>query len=155
MHRIILRLHENGRWRLFGNVNIRIGCEVLFRQGEVAGIDDHRKIRAAAKLVGGIHRIVDSLIEVRAEGRGEMSAARRIRARPTRLGSMCHSAAWARTMPSARCASCSAAGDLGYGPGIRHTVFQKHAGDVDGIQPVAHLGAFEINGENAVSASGE
>ena len=29
---------------------------------------------------------------------------------------MCHSAAWARTMPSARCASSSAAGDLGYGP---------------------------------------
>ncbi len=44
---------------------------------------------------------------------------------------------------------------FGIRPRIRHPVFQQHAGDVDGIEPVAHLRAFEINGENAVSASGK
>ncbi len=104
MHRIVLGLHNEG-WRgLFGNVDLRIGRKVLVCQSEVTGIDDHGKVRAAAELVGGIDRVVKTLIEVSAKGSSQVGPAEKPRT-PIRFWSMCHSVAWERTIPRARWAS--------------------------------------------------
>ena len=36
----------------------------------------------------------------------------------------------------------------------RHTVFQQHTRDADGIEPLADFGAFEVHRENGVAAAG-
>ena len=53
-------------------MDFRIGREVLICQCQVAGIDDHRKVRAAIELVCLIDRIVEARDKVRAERRSQV-----------------------------------------------------------------------------------
>ena len=72
MHGIVLGLDDEGGRRFVGDMDIGVGREVLFGEREVAGIDDHGEVRAAAELVSGIDRLVEALIEMSAESGGEM-----------------------------------------------------------------------------------
>src|SRR5690349_17799142 len=53
-------------------MDFRIGREILFGEGEVAGIDDDGEIRAAGELVGGVNGIVKAFVEMGGEGGGKM-----------------------------------------------------------------------------------
>ncbi len=44
---------------------------------------------------------------------------------------------------------------FGIGAGAGDAVLHEHAGDAGGVEPVADLGAFEIDGEDVVAASGK
>jgi hypothetical protein len=70
-----------------------------------------------------------------------------------RLGSMCHSAAWAR-------ARRGLLGVLEIGVGVRvvrlgNAVLYEEAGDADGVEPVAGVEAFFGPGEMDVASAGE
>src|SRR5450432_1541706 len=64
VYRIVFSLHDERRRRFPGNVNLGIGRKVLLRKCKIAGINDHRKVRAAAHFIRGINGIVETLIEV-------------------------------------------------------------------------------------------
>ncbi len=135
-------------------MDIRVGRELLVGKGEVARIDDDRKVRAAAELVGGIDRVVKTLVKVSAEGSGKVGSggesedAGTVRINMPLCGLGAHD-------------SKSALGilkrgrRLGIRPGIGYAVFQEHASDARGVEPVADLGAFEVDGKNSVRASGK
>ncbi len=74
MNRIVLGLHNERRRSLFGDANLRIRREVLFRQRQVAGIDHYRVIGPAADSICVVEGIVQALLKVRAECGGEVSA---------------------------------------------------------------------------------
>src|SRR5512146_2586400 len=67
MHRIVFGLHDESRWSLCRRVNLGIRSEVLLCQGEVAWINEHRKIRTAAELVGTIDDFVLAVVVMRAQ----------------------------------------------------------------------------------------
>src|SRR5579863_10369023 len=46
-------------------------------------------------------------------------------------------------------------GRFGVGAGVRHAIFYEDAGDAGGVEPIADFGPFEVDGEDAVSASGK
>ena len=46
-------------------------------------------------------------------------------------------------------------GGFGIRTGIGHAVFDQDAVDAGGVQPIADFGAFEIDGQDAVSAAGK
>jgi len=46
-------------------------------------------------------------------------------------------------------------GGFGVGAGAGHAVFEQNAVDAGGIEPVADLGAFKIDGQNVVTAAGK
>ncbi len=72
MHGIVLRLHDERRRRLLRRMDVRIRREILFRNREIARINNHRKIGPATKLIGRIDRIVKTLIKMSAERRCKM-----------------------------------------------------------------------------------
>ena len=72
VHRIILRLNDETGRSLRRHMNIRIRRKVLLGKREIARIHDHGKIRATTQLVSRIHRIIQALIEMRAERCGEV-----------------------------------------------------------------------------------
>src|SRR5579859_91762 len=74
MNRVVFGLHDERGRSLAGGVDVGVGCEVLVSEGEITGVNDHGKIRTAAFAIGGVERIVKTLIEVRAQCRGEVSA---------------------------------------------------------------------------------
>lgn len=74
VHRIVLGLEDKTGRGLIRHVDVGVGCEVLVRQGEITEIDNHREVGAATELIGGIGRIVKTLIEVGAEGGCEIRA---------------------------------------------------------------------------------
>ena len=53
-------------------MDIRVGRKVLLRDGEIARINDHRKIRAAAHLISRVDRIVKAFLEMCAQRGGEV-----------------------------------------------------------------------------------
>ena len=48
MHRVVLRLNDKRRRGLVGRVNVGIGSEVLLRERQIAGVDDHGEVGTAA-----------------------------------------------------------------------------------------------------------
>jgi hypothetical protein len=72
-------------------MDVRIGRQVLVGKLHIAGIDDHRKVRAVAELVGSINRLVKTLVGMSAQ-RGVQMAANGKPSTPIRCGSMRHSA---------------------------------------------------------------
>jgi hypothetical protein len=74
MHRIVFGLQ--GWWSLLRDANFRICREVLFRECEVARINNHREIRPATDLVRAIDGIVKTFGKVRAERGGKMRPGR-------------------------------------------------------------------------------
>ena len=122
--------------------------------GQVAGIDDDGKVRPAAQLVGGVDWIVEAFIEVGAE-RGSKMGAR---------GEAEHAYAIGIDVPLGCVLANHAEGALrilqsrgGFGirTGVGHAILHQHAGHVDGVEPVADLCAFKIDGENLVAAAGK
>ena len=76
MHGIVFRLNNDSRRSFFRDVNLGIRSEVLFCQCEVAGIDNDGKIRPATDFIRVIHRVIQTLLEVRAERRRKMGPGR-------------------------------------------------------------------------------
>src|SRR5271170_8279203 len=76
-HRIILSLHDEAGRRLGGDMDLRIWCEVLVGEREVAGINDHGEVGTAVNRVCLVDRIIQPLIEMRAERRGKMCSSRK------------------------------------------------------------------------------
>ena len=154
MHRIVLSLDDEGGRGFAGDRDIGVGCEVLVGEREVAGIDDHGEVRAATQLVSGIDRIVETLIEVSAEGSGKVAAggeaenadAVRIDVPLRGMGA---------DNPEGPLGILEGGRGLGIGAGIGHAVFEQDAGDAGGVEPVAHFRAFEVDGQDAVTASGK
>ena len=72
VHRIVFRLEDERRRSPRGNVDFRIGSEVLFFEREIPRIDEDDEIRAATKFVVRIDEIVSALIEMGAKGGGEV-----------------------------------------------------------------------------------
>src|SRR5271170_7350561 len=133
-------------------MDIGIGREVLLRESEIAGINNHREIRTAAELVRGIDRIVEALIEVGAESSRKMRSG----------GEAKNAHSLGIDMPlgcvSADDADCAlrilqCRGRLGVRSGIGHAIFDQNAIDARGVEPVTDLRAFEIDGENLIAAS--
>src|SRR5580658_340802 len=154
MHRIIFGL-QNKRWRrLSSHVNLRIGRKVLLGESEVAGIDDHGEVRPATDLIGGIDRIIETLLKVRAESGGKVGSSREAK----------HADAMRIDLPLGRTGAHDAEGTLGVlqrrgGLGVRprvgHAILQQEASDPNGVQPIAYFRAFEVNSENVVGAAGK
>src|SRR5208283_1370838 len=44
---------------------------------------------------------------------------------------------------------------LGIGPGIGYAVFEQDTGNAGGVEPVTHLGAFQVDRQNVVAAAGK
>src|ERR1700681_2756448 len=74
MHGIVFGLHNKSRRSLAGDVNLRIWRKVLFRESQVAGINDHGEIRTAADPICGVNELVEALLEVRAKCSSQVSA---------------------------------------------------------------------------------
>jgi len=64
---IVFGLNDKRRRRLRDREDLGIEREVLFRQRQIGRIDQHRKIRPATQVVGGVDEAVESLLEVVAE----------------------------------------------------------------------------------------
>ena len=154
MHGVVLRLDDE-RGRCFASDhNIGVGCEVLVCEGEVARIDDHGEVRAATELISGIDRIVETLIEVSAEGGGKVGSSREAEdADPVRVDSPVGGMGADDT--ESPLGILEGSRRLGIGPGIGHAVFEQGACDAGGVEPVAYLGAFEVDGQDPVSTSGK
>ena len=56
--RIVFGLDDEGGRGLLGGADIGVGGEILFGEGEVAGIDDYGEVWAATEFVGGVEGIV-------------------------------------------------------------------------------------------------
>ncbi len=150
VHRVVLCLDDERGRRFAGNHNIGVGREVLVCEGEVARIDDHGEVRAATELVSGIDRIVETLIEVSAEGGGKVGSGREAEdADPVRVDSPVGGMEADDT--ESPLGILEGSRRLGIGPGIGHAVFEQGACDAGGVEPVAYLGAFEVDGQDPVS----
>jgi len=154
MHRIILSLDDERRRGLSADVDIRVGREVLISEGEVAGINDDGEVRAATQLVSGINGIVKTLIEVGAERSGKMAAG----------GEAENADALRVNVPIGSMGADNSESPLGIlegsrgfgiGPGIGHAVLEQDASDARGVEPVTHFGAFKVDGQDVVTASGK
>ena len=73
---VVFGLEDEGGRGIGGNGEIGVVGEVLLGNCDVAGVDDDGEVGAAALLVGCVKRFVETLVEVGAEGRGEMAAGR-------------------------------------------------------------------------------
>ncbi len=151
MHGIVFGLKNEGRRSLIGDVDFGIGREVLFGESKVAGIDDHREVGTATELIGGVDGVVKALIEVGAEGGSQVSSGREAK----------HADAMRIDMPlggvgaddSERALGILKRGRrLGIRPGVGHAILNQDAGNAGGVQPIAHLGAFEVDGQDVITA---
>ena len=154
MDGIVLGLGDERGRSLFGWMDFGIRREVLLGEGQVARVEDYRKVGTATELVGGIDGIVEALVVVRAEGGGEMGSRRKaedadaMRVDVPVRGMGANDAEGALRILKGGCG-------FWVRPGVRHAVFQQHAGDADGVEPIADFGAFEVDGETPVAASGK
>ena len=144
MHRIIFGLKNERRRGLVSNADFGIGREVLVGEGEVARVDDHSEVRAAAELVSGIDRNVESLVEVGSEYSCKVSSGRETE----------HADAVRINVPLDGVGADDPDGALGIlergrvggiGSGVGHAIFDQHAADASRVQPVAHLSPLEVN----------
>ena len=130
------------------------GRHIFCSHGEVAGIDDDGEVGAATELVGGVDGIVEALFEVGAESGGEMRSGRKAEDadrgwdRCAIRGVLAHEAKGALRV-------LQGCGRFGIRAGVRDAIFHEHAGDADGVEPVADFGAFEIDGEDAIASAGK
>src|SRR5208337_2922658 len=154
VHRIVLGLHDE-RWRRFiANVNVGIRREVLFFERQIARIDDHGEVRPATHLICGIHGIIEALLEVRAQSRSKVGS--RGEAQDTNAVRV--------NMPLRSVRAHDAQRALGIlerstrfriGARIGYAVLEQHARDTRGVEPLAHFRAFQVDGQDAVAASGK
>ncbi len=156
IHRIILRLQQERGRRPAGDLNVGIQREVSLADCQMSRIERHREIRAAALSVGGVHggyRRFSKCVLIAAT----MCPPAEKPSTPILCGSICHCAAWKRTSPTVLCASSNAVRQSRYGPDLRarHAVFQQHARDSPGRQPITDFRAFKIDGQNVVASAGE
>src|ERR1700722_17043017 len=151
---IVFGLHDKGGRGLVSGIDVGVGCEVLLGEGKVAGVDHHGKVRPAAQFVGRVDRIVDALIEVGADGGGEVAAcgkAENADAAGIDVPLHCvlaHQAHGALRILKSR-------GRLGIGGGAGDTVLEQHAGNPGRGKPIADFGALEVDSQDVVSASGK
>ncbi len=152
VHRIILRLNDKSRRSLAGYMNIRIRRKVLFRERQVAGIDNDGEIGTAAYLIRRIVRIVKSMLEVSAERGGKMGS-RGKSENPDPMGINVPLARMRADDPESSLRILKCGRRFGIRPRIRHAIFHQHASRADRIKPFAHLGPFEVYGQDVVTAS--
>src|SRR5882762_6433794 len=74
MYGIILRLHNECRWRLRIDGNIWICNKVFVRQSEISRVHDYLEVGLATLLVGIVDRWIHPLLIVRTERRRQMSS---------------------------------------------------------------------------------
>ena len=72
---------------------------------------------------------------------------------PIRFGSIFHSSALLRTRLSARCGVLQRRQVLGQPGPPRHAVFQEHARDAERIEPLGHILALMVDGQDVVAAA--
>ena len=149
---VVFGLDDEGGRGLLGGKDIGIGGEVLLGEGKVAGIDDYGEVWATAELVGGIDGIVEALIEVSAEGGGEMGSGGEAQNADAMRVDVPLRSVFADYADGALGVLEGGRG-LGIGTGVRDAVFEENAGDAGGGEPVADFGAFEIDGEDVIGAS--
>ena len=152
VHRIVLRLNDKSRRSLAGDVNLRIRREILFLEREVARVDDQREIGTATDLVRRIDMFIKPLLEMRAESGSEVGS-RGKSENPDPMGINVPLTGMRADDPqrSLRILQCSRR--FGMRPGVGHAIFHQHASDADRIKPFAHLGPFEVDGQDVVSTS--
>src|SRR5208283_1271976 len=102
--------------------------------------------------IRGINRIVESSIKVSTERGGQMGADGK--AKDTDAVRVYTPLARMRAHdPHGALRILQGSGRLWVRPRVGHAVFHKDAGDAGGVEPVAHLGPFQVNGQDAVTAS--
>ena len=154
MHRVVFGLDDERGRGFVGWPDIRIRSKILIGQRKVAGIDDYGEVRTAAQLIGGVDRIVEALIEVRAQSCREVPAS----------GEAQNADSVGVDVPLGRMRTDEAESPLrileggrglGIGAGIRHPVFEQSASDAGGVKPIADLRALEIDRQDVITASGK
>src|SRR5260370_42623118 len=132
-------------------MDVRISREVLFCDGQIPRINNHRKIRTATHLVSGIDRIIEPLIKMSAERRRKVSS----------CGETEHADALRVNLPLRRVgthdterALCVLKRGRGFGirTCVRNTVLQQNTSDSHRVEPLTHFRAFQVNRKNSVAA---
>ena len=105
-------------------------------------------------MVSRVDRIVESLIEVGAQGSGKV-ATRGEAQNADAVGVDVPLAGMRADEPESPLRVLKRGRGLGIGPGIGDAVFEQNASDAGRVKPVAHLRALEINGKDMITASGK
>ncbi len=152
---VVFGLNDDCGRGLGVGMDVELVEEGVFGVGEIAGIDDYGEVGTAAELVGSVDGGVEALIVVSAEGGDEVASG----------GEAEDAYAFGVDVPFSGVLADDADGALGVfkggrgfgevGAGIRDAVLEQDAIDSDPVEPVADFGAFEVDGEDRVSAAGE
>lgn len=158
---VVFGLDKDGGRSAAVGMKVQIVEEAVLGVGEVAGIDDHGEVRAAALLIGGVDGVVEAFLVVSADGGGEV----------TSCGEAEDADALGVDVPLGRVSTddaegalCILEGGIGFGIGASagvlgisagDAVFDEDAGNAGFVEPVADFGAFEIDGQDAVAPAGE
>ena len=152
---VVFCLNDEGGRGLGGGMDVELVEVAVFGVGEVAGVDDDGEVGAAGLLVGGVDGGVEPFVVVGAEGDGEVGSG----------GEAEDADAVGIDLPFSGVGADQAYGALrvvegcgGFGhvgAGVGDAVLEQDAGDAFGVEPVADFSAFEVDGENVVSAAGE
>ena len=149
---VVFGLQDEGGRCLVGGVYVGIWRHVFGCVGQIAGIDDEGEVGPATKLIGGVDGIVQAFVKVSTEAllpdapRRKSLERRRDWGRCAirrRAGEPCRERV-------ARPARLRLIWDTDH---VGHTILHQDAGHIDGVEPVANLGAFEIDGEDLVTTS--
>ena len=141
-------------------VGIAAECDALLLVGvrdcggEIPRVDDDSKVRAGGRFVVGVDVGVETLAEVSAESGGKMAT-----------GGEAENAdmAW---IDVEICGVRADEGECALGvfkgfvrfwirTRVGNAVFENQTGNVEAVEPLADLGTFEVDGENAIAASRE
>ena len=150
---IILGHDQEGWGRVGGGIEVGSDAIALVGDGQVARVNEDSEIRATRESIGGVESWISASISGRAQRSGEVAAGGKTE-HPDAFG--IYSEFWGALAQEAH-------GALGilkrggmfletFAPG--HAVFEQGAGDADGIEPFADLGAFEIEGQDVVPTPG-
>jgi len=149
---IVFGLNDEGGRSFLCGMDISVGREVLFGEGEVAGVDDDGEVGAAAFVVGGIDDWVEALIEVRAERGGEMRSGGETKD----ADAMRVDVPFGGVRPDEADGALrvlQSGGRFRVWTGVGDAIFEKDTGDAAAREPVADFGAFEIDRENVITAT--
>ena len=119
-----------------------------------SGINDYRKIRPTTELVGFVSGRVRTIVELTGGDSGQMTA--RGEAKDADAMRINFPFGGVKSGQAKSALGVLERGDIKFliWAGGGNAVFEQHAGHADGIQPIANFRAFEVPGQNGITASG-
>src|SRR5215204_4126726 len=77
VHGIVLRMHQKRRRRLASDRNKWVQLKLVVSSPQAPRIKHYRKVRATAFFIGGVYGRIQTLLEMRAHRRRQVSARRK------------------------------------------------------------------------------